>query len=521
MAVVAKKERIRQSIRVTAVGSSLKRADTSRQIYQENEFSTISGELSLVPINPPYNPNTLAMIVERSNMLKQCIAAYVTNIGMNGFDVAPVTDGVEMDPDEKATLQSFIDCANADESLMSVHSSIVDDYEIYGYGYLEVIRDKAKRISILRNAPAHTIRVCPKSKTKIPIKYDIARGPRSVYITEYKTFRSFVQIVDGISVYFKEYGDPRKMDSRTGKYVDIIPEEFEATEIVHFRQKSTDSYGVPRWITQLPSILGSREAEEVNLRYFEDNTVPPMILSVSGGRLTSQSYNELRNAIHQQSVGKDRQHKILLVEAVPERDGLDEKGSAIQLKVDKLTDTRQSDGLFSTYDSSNQSKIRSAFRLPPAVVGLSQDVTFATANTSVFIAETQVYGPQRTVFDEIYNKRLVHNAKGLGLKTVKLVSRVPPITVPETLIKSLTALNVMGAVTPRTAIDAANRVMQTNLPQYPKTGEEGYEDWMDKPIIFVTRGTASQSGQSQKPQDVKDIEDSGDISQDQPEHGQE
>jgi capsid portal protein len=90
-----------------------------------------------------------------------------------------------------------------------------------------------------------------------------------------------------------------------------------------------------------------------------------MILSVAGGRLTSQSFRELEKAVTKQSIGKDRQHKILLIEAVPEREGLDEKGATVQLKVDKLTDVRQSDGLFSEYDRANQDKIRSSgYRLP-------------------------------------------------------------------------------------------------------------------------------------------------------------
>ena len=210
----------------------------------------------------------------------------------------------------------------------------------------------------------------------------------------------------------------------------------------------------------------------------------------------------------------------MLIEAVPEREGLDDKGS-VSVRIDKLTDSRQSDGLFKEYDEGNQAKVRSSFRLPPVAVGLSQDATFATARVSAFVAESQVYRPARAAFDEVLNKRLVQSELGLSLRTVMLASRVPSITDPEALVKSLTALNVMGALTPRTAVEAANRILQIALPAYPEKGAEGYEEWMDKPILFVTRGVKSQDGQEAKDDDVKQVEDDGNVAQKQPEHGDE
>jgi capsid portal protein len=321
------------------------------------------------------------------------------------------------------------------------------------------------------------------------------------------------------------------MSFKTGEYESTenpVPPDEEATELIHIRFDSPDAYGIPRWTNQLPSILGSREAEEVNLRYFEDNTVPPLMLTVAGGRLTSQSFSELQRVLQKEGLGKDRQNRILLIEAVPERESLDDKGS-VQLKVDKLASERPSDGLFKEYDESNQAKVRSSFRLPPVLVGMSQDVTFATANVSAFIAEIQVFAPERRYYDEVYNKTIITGSMGLNLKTCMLRSKAPQITNPEMLIKALTALNVMGAVTPRTAVEVANRVMQTNLPQYPEKGEEGYEEWMDQPMPITAKEAGAgareapantQDEQRGKSQSIKDIEDDGDVSSRSPENGQ-
>lgn len=512
------------------LSSPRQRADVSRQVDPDHSRSLVG---STAPIEAPYDIAGLVATYEKSNMLRQCVAAYVTNIALCGYEIIPVAKDVAMDPAEQEELQSFIDNSNSDESFTTLHSKVVEDYEKLGFGFLEVIRDKTGRVSILRHARAAITKVCPKNPTAIPVRYDVRRGPRTAYVTELRTFRIYRQQEGGTIVYFKEFGDPRKLHFRTGifesKENPIGPNE-EATELIHIRQHSEDVYGVPRWVNQLPSILGSREAEEVNLRYFEDNTVPPMILSVSGGRLTGDSFRELKRLLNQQNVGKERQNKILLIEAVPERESLDDKG-VVQLKVDKLTDARPSDGLFKDYDESNQAKVRSSFRLPPASVGLSQDVTFATANVSQFIAETQVYSPLRSLFDEVYNKRFVNHPEGLGLKTVSLRSKTPAITNPEGLIKSLTALNVMGAITPRSSLDAANKILQIDIPPYPEKEEDGYEEWMDKPIIFAAKGASGNTGidpaatggsqeeQAAKPQDVKNTEGDGNVGLQQPENG--
>lgn len=520
---VRRDDAISLNIRTVSKTKSVRRADISRQVQNDYGASIAGG---VAPLPTPYDISHIVRLYSISNMLKQCIAAKVTNVGLCGFEVVRAHPDIEMDLAEKEELESFIESPNSDQSLMTLHSLVVQDKETFGFGFFEVVRDRSRRVSVLRHAPAMYTRLCPKDEENVLVTYDVARGPRVVNVREYKRFRMYVQIVSGRVVYFKEFGDPRKLNCRTGRFESadypVSPED-EATELVHIRYNSEDAYGVPCWSNQIPSILGSREAEEVNLRYFEDNTVPPMILSVAGGRLTNQSWLSLQSALKNQNIGKERQNQIMLVEAVADRESLDEKGGTIQLKVDKLTDSRPSDALFKDYDEANQAKIRSSFRLPPVAVGLSQDVTFATANVSTFVAESQVYAPDRASYDEVYNKTVVTGRQGLGFKTVKLRSKNPSITNPEILLKALTALNVMGGLTPRGAQISAANALRTELPLYPKEGEKGYEPWMDQPIALTLRDLVKNTHieQGVKDTDTKNIEDDGNVSPRQPEHGQE
>lgn len=493
-----------QTVNARTTVFKVNRADdsTSRQIANQDEFlglSGISGAQIVLPT--PYNIHTLFNLIEQSNMLRQCIDAFVTNTVMTGWETDASVRDRKIVMGEKNELQSFIDHANSEESLQTVMEKVVRDRESVGFGFLEIIRDALGDIAILRNAPALYTRLCPKHPDEQLVEYDVPRGRRITSVREYRKFRRYIQIVAGKQVWFKEFGDPRKMDFRNGCFEneDGYDPKYQATEIYHFKNPSNEAYGVPRWINQLPSIIGSREAEEVNMRYFQDNTVPPIMLTVSNGRLTQQSYRELVKTINEDGIGSDRQNKIMLIEAIGEGDSLDGKSGNVDLKVEKLTDQRQSDGLFKSYDEGNMGKVRSSFRLPPVIVGMSQDVNFATANVSAFIAESQVFAPERSKIDEVLNKLLVNGRTGLGLVSVKLVSRTPSITSPDMVIKTMTMLNVMGALTPRSAQTMANKMLQIEMEPYPLKGQPGYEEWMDKPIIFAK---STPGGVQQDPTDT-------------------
>lgn len=519
------------SLRVAAIPiGPEKRADVSHQLEKQDEIWQIDTDGGEFVIKPPYTLKNLASALEISNVLRQCIQAYVVNIASFGYRVVARYEDQEADEGEKKKLQSFIEFANPRESLSAVVKKALHDYEHYGFSFYEIIRNKKRSPTLIRHLPAANTRLMKTKGPSIETKVEINRGGSTrATVTERRKFRRYVQQIGSSKTYFKEFGDPRRMSYKTGKYETEgapVSEDDLATEAIHERQYSEDSYGIPRWISQLPNIIGSREAEESNMRFFEDNTVPPALLTVSGGRLTRESFAQLKNILESEGLGKHRQHKILLIEAVPETAGLDEKGM-VKVQLDPLTNARQSDGLFKEYDEGNQAKIRSSFRLPPALIGLSQDVTFATANTSVFIAETQVFLPERKAHDEVLNNQLVHGQFGLNMKTVKLESRGPTITNPDQLVKSLTALNVMGGLTPRRAVAAINEVLDWTIDQYPEKGDENYEKWMDTPMQIAVKtarsgenGEETQGESAVKDGEIDDVED-GETGPRNPENGDE
>jgi PBSX family phage portal protein len=507
-----------------------KRGDDSRQLPEDDSFAS-AHNMAGSTVKPPYDIETLCDIFSQSNTLRQCIDAMVTNTCSFGVSIVAVSEDTPIDEAERKMLQSILDYANPDESMITVRSKMSDDRHRLGYGFVEVMRDSAGGLAYVRHIKSRYVRLIKSTGRSVTVTRKMPRGDKEIVVKESRRFRTFVQVVNGDKVYYKEFGDKRNLDYTTGKFESRsarVPPNKQATELIHFREYTDDSYGYPKWVHQMPAILGSREAEEVNYNYFRDNMVPAIALLISGGRLTNQAFRTLQETISS-GIGKDRQNKFMLLEAIAEKEGLDDKGN-VTMKVEKMADARPSDGLFDEYDKANQAKVRGAYRLPPSIVGQSQDVTYATANVAASIAETQIFEPARRSDDERFNRTVVNGVWGLNLKTVKLKSVGPSITNPEQIVKSMTALNVMGGVTPRTAIEMARKDLNIDLPKYPEKGEEGYEDWMDKPLpmaikemLAANKGINEDSDilQGAKTDKNKETEATGEVGKDIPEHGSE
>ncbi|MDR2137356.1 MAG: hypothetical protein LBO68_03620, partial [Synergistaceae bacterium] len=229
-------------------------------------------------LEPPYSLEYLAQLPDHSNILAQCVEAMETNIDGFGFMLEPIGDA---DPEndgkytkaieeERKRLLHFFEFCNPDIPYSQLRRRVRRDLETLGNGYWEIIRDGQGEIAWIEHIEAHTMRLTKLDAQRVDVTLAI-RDDESNEFREYpykKLFRRFVQIRNGRKVYFKEFGDPRVIDSRNGRPAGdedtaverIVP----ATEVIHFKLYSPHSpYGVPRWIGNLLAVLGSRQAEEV------------------------------------------------------------------------------------------------------------------------------------------------------------------------------------------------------------------------------------------------------------------
>jgi PBSX family phage portal protein len=458
-------------------------------------------------IEPPYDLFFLSTLPEQSNILAQCIEAMETNIDGFGFTLEPA-EGVKPDErgefpayavKERDKIMDFFAFCNPDVPYNHLCRRMRRDRETTGNGYWEILRDGKGEICGIEHLESHTMRITRMDTefTEYPVvefASDDANRPNVFR----KRFRRYVQIRDGVKVFFKELGDPRLIDSATGQ---VLAQNAEtggpldgrgyicATEALHFPiYNATSPYGVPRWIGALLSILGSRQAEEVNAEYFDNNTVPPLAL-LTTGKLGADTVKRLESFISENLKGRKSWGKMLIVEASPA--GIQTPGmpqARPDIHFEHLADAQIKDGLFGEYDRANRDKVRSAFRLPPLYVGQSEDYTRATARESKLAAEEQVFGPERVYMDFIVNAKIL---PALRIKHWRYRTAAPTVNDAESLAAMLGAFAQTG-MTVRECRDLMGKILNENL----QSKEEAGQDWLDVPMgIYLEHIRAKQSAE--------------------------
>jgi hypothetical protein len=161
----------------------------------------------------------------------------------------------------------------------------------------------------------------------------------------------------------------------TGKYEDELgrDEEIkeEASEIIHIKQ-GTETYGIPRWVGLASVVLGVSQADFVNYDLFQSSGIPALAILVSGGRLTSESWEDIANILDGMK-GVENWNKIAILEAL----GVDDTGEVddkpTNAKVDFKELPRPSDAEFQNYVKQGEKRIQSCFKLPPLLSGEAEE----------------------------------------------------------------------------------------------------------------------------------------------------
>lgn len=482
-------------------------------------------------LEPPYDPEALCLLMEHSNSLRQNVDAYATNIDGFGHRWEPAIDfdaedadrrvsncitlermaskergelsatvSLESTPEEivkrkrllkqlasveRARLESFFDFCCFDHSFVDLRRRTRQDLEVTGNAFWEMLRDGKGDIARLVYVPAYTVRLLPLDAEPTEVEDHIRISPVTIEtVSARRRLRRYVQIQGVERVYFKSLEDPRIVSRKTGRIfrdvqdlLDIDPTDASATELLHFSIHSPRSpYGVPRWVGNLLAVLGSRQMEEVNYLYFENKSVPPLALLVSGGRLSETSIPRIERFIEENLKGKNNFHKILILEAEGGSSSGDQSRAKIELHP--LTDAQQQDALFQVYDERNIDKVGSSFRLPKLLRGESKDFNRATAESALRFAEDQVFQPERDEFDFLMNRRLLAD---MGIRFWRFRSQTPSTRDPERMTLMVEKLVRVGVLTPEEGRALAGDIFNR---EFRRIGD----DWTKRPITLTLAG---------------------------------
>ncbi|MEP0841210.1 MAG: phage portal protein [Phycisphaerae bacterium] len=522
----ASDERVQTILKAVVLGARVQ--DPASLAAGEDLSAAFASAGALVP---PYDPEALCLVLEHSNSLRQNVDAYATNIDGFGHRLEPAIDFDAEDADqrvadcvalerqaakergdlgadalveptgeevtarkrelmllarvEKARLQSFFDFCCFDHSFVDLRRRTRQDLEVTGNAYWEVLRNNRGEVARLVHVSAQSVRLLPLDPAPVEVEEKVRISPVAYEtVSARRRLRRFVQIQGVESVFFKAFGDPRVVSKKTGEvFADAgmllrtRPDDAPATELLHFSIHSPRSpYGVPRWVGTLLAVLGSRQMEEVNFLYFENKSVPPLALLVSGGKLSEPSIPRIERFIEENLKGKNNFHKVLILEA----EGGSGSGENARAKIElrPLTDAQQQDALFQLYDERNIDKVGSAFRLPRLLRGESKDFNRATAESALRFAEDQVFQPERDEFDFLINRKLLAD---MGIRFWRFRSQTPVTRDPERMTAMVERLVRVGVLTPEEGRLLASDIFNRDFRKIS-------DDWVKRPITLTLAG---------------------------------
>lgn len=508
-------------------------------------------------IKPPFEKDLLCRIARTSGVVQECIRTYCTVIEGYGHTFKPVLD---LDSDEAyeqvkwsiwnnrvelggkpalsepteteiqerlAKLKTEIRFQKMQAErffrnsarikgqpvgFIKLRQRIRQDYEVTGEWYLEALRDFNGAIRRLSYLPSVGMRQMPleEEMQKVAVKERVDDFT-VIEQTEYRQFRKYLQVDPDHTqlAYFKEFGDRRVMSSRSGKYYQSI-EELEreeegvkaATEVITDGIPDPETpYGVARWTANSPAIGGSRKAEEVNFSYFDNKTIPPFIILVSGGRLSSDAQEYIKTYLRALK-GSENFHKLLVLEAAPFAANMPgQPPQRVQIEVVPLIKFQKDDGLFLKYLAFNDTRIGANFACPPLLRGRSEEYTRATARETLRFFEKMVAEPERLHFDELINTNIM---LALGITLVRYESLGADTSDPEVVTKVLDVLFKHGAIMPNDGRQEAERLLRRELPKMT-------EDFMFRPLKMTVAQIAMSGNQPKEAKVLmeEEFEDNG------------
>ncbi len=489
---------------VFSVSSPVKKDMSAELVDERLEQMGLSSKI----VPPPLSQAHLASIQEISSELGQTIDAMV--IGIEGFGgraiLRKMDDGTYEKnktkiEEEQQWLQSFIESVNAEGSLTKLRKHTRKDLEQTGNAYWELIRpagSTAGRLASINKLDVSTMYISKMdrvfTKMEVPYVTDTLEVKKRVFQVR---FRRYVQIVGDKRVWFKAFGDPRLIDRRTGELMDeslsaADKKKYAANEVHHHKIYATrrTPYGMPRYTGNIIAIRGSRGADETNIITQQNNHVPSMAISVSGGQLTEGSIKRIQEFVDTQIKSDSNYSKFLLLEADGESNGLG-GSSTSKIEIKSLSEAQHKDQLWQEYDKANASKIRRSFRVAPILAGSSEDYDRSTAQVSEALTEKYVYNPEREEMDDILNRMFIAQ----GIRFWRFKSNSPNVTNDEDLVQILTGAERSGALTPRIARQILSDILNKELEDFDDTDLPKEFD-PDVPFSFTLAKLMHEAGKA-------------------------
>lgn len=471
------------AVAVEGVGGAgdLTKGESSTQL-PERRVRTVG-----IGVKPPYNPDMLAAQLEKNETLAAGIRKKSRYEVGFGFDVVPRrgVDPDDADEQQEAVAKSFWrgqdskwQTAAGERSEPTTPEEVKElarqEYHGIGYCALEVLTDMEGRPVGLAYIPGRTIRT-----RKPQSQFDQPRHPEEgTFISPdgaQFASRGYVQVRDGRRRYFGEFGDryrgldvefnahgdddpprvdyvdddtdgePIFVDRETGEVVEGSAEELPngpANELIFVRNPSplTQDYGVPDWISATRTISADEAAKAYNQQFFDNDTIPRFVIKVTGGELTQESKDDLRNMLDGL---REESHRAVLLEVEKFQSQLDKD---IQIELEPLGQGVSEEMDFRRFREKNEHEIAKVLEVPPILIGVTETSNRSNSKEQVREFALEVIQPEQHKFAERLYQTIHQTALGVTDYTIEYELRgaEQPREDAETARRKIQAVN--GAV---------------------------------------------------------------------------
>lgn len=480
-------------------GTPVAKAESSQQADVDEHEGTEWYE-------PPYPPERLAALMERSEAHAACVTSKARNVAGYGIEIAPLAES-ESPPGED-TIRDFWEGLGTTFQLgpdkqpataPEVLEHAWQDFESIGYLTLELLVNSATgEPTGLAHIPAHKVR-------------------------KLKDQRGYVQLDEGDipAVYFGEAGDRYDTDEGEQWFVnsedgtvgqstgDVGGPENVANELIVVRNYSAlaPHYGTPDIIPALETLNGDLSARKWNGKLFENDTVPRMAVIVEGGELTDRAWDELEEKFQKISL-EENTHRGILIEAESAVSAVGDEHD-VSIRLEPLTVGLDEDADFLEYRNKNRRDILRAHDTPPVIIGDTDSVNYANAQSQrVEFAQSTIRPKQERLGARLY--QIIH-VLGFGVDgwTVDFELRNGENDERQAEVARTRIEGSMGALTINEA--------REELGKPPLTDGDGEELPQGRQLLASIQGSGSGGGPSSE--DIADAVERAQSAKRADEHG--
>ena len=460
-----------------------------RQSADEDEpiFGIAYQQGTLIP--PVWPANILWSLYEESDTLGACCRSYVDNIERD-YDYEYVGPegliGDKQSKAEKKKLEDFFSQVNEKQSYKTVARKKRLDQVVTGNGYREVLDDQETLEPLLMyHVPGTWMRITDLDKESVLTWVDLPRNGEIKKSPVYRRFRRFCRYMPSKEMqWFKEFGDPRMVNKKTGEYyknpdgtfifeTDIKEKKLDqklfvdkATSIWWSRDTfGGNAYGTPIWVGAMSAIRGAYLANWVNYDTLDHGGMPPWLLMIYGKLApgTRKYLDDLVKTWRNPKVYSEPGY----IEIEPNLMSFNTSaGAKTGAEFVSMRDMRSEESMFPGYRKECRETVGMVFRLHPILYGITEGPG-GTNYAALETVQNQVWGPIQEAEDERTNVELIQGR--FKIFRWKIKTRPAPIGDQEQQYKAVGMASRAQGPTAKDLVDMENRILGTSfsVPDHP------------------------------------------------------